>query len=197
MGKPCIAVCPTRYLEKVLGFDAALPSFDKLLVLQFKAYRRLKGKSLNYFPIYPKQHTTLQQYPMDCAYYVFPDYQTHTQMNQDRLQEYAGIPYKILNNTWFVEVHSVSKSAKKVYRKQLTISPRKGRIPSERWQKLERELDSCRVGFSIASINDVYALRDPEERIVEELRVPSGNLSFFYTKITPLRSSDKSFIFRG
>jgi len=196
MGKPCIAVCPTQHLEKVVGFDAALPSFDKLLVLQFKAYRRLRGKALNHFPIYPKQHTILQQYPMNCAYYVFPDYRTHTQMNHDRLQEYAGRPYKILDDTWFVEVHSVPKSAKKVSRKQLTTSTRKGRIPSKRWQKLAHELDSCQAGFNIARVDGIYALRDPEERVVEELRVPSGYFSFFYTRIRRTQSSYKPFITR-
>lgn len=42
--KPCIAICPTQYLEGKIGLDVALPLFDKGLGLQFKAYKRYNKK---------------------------------------------------------------------------------------------------------------------------------------------------------
>jgi len=49
---PSIAVCPSQYLERTLGYDVALPYFEKALALQFKAYFRRNYKALDYFKIY-------------------------------------------------------------------------------------------------------------------------------------------------
>jgi len=177
--KPCIAVCPSQYLEKYVGFDVALPGFNKILALQFKAYRHQQGKVLDYFSVYGKQHNTLLSYPRNCAFYVFPDYKTHQKMDQDRRQEFQGSSYLILNNTWFVETHSIPKKAKRIYRDHLAS----GVIPSFTWRKLESELSRCQFGFRIVRIGEYYVLHDPEEREVEVLSIPSGRFSLFYTTI--------------
>lgn len=175
-GKPCIAVCPSQYLEKIVAFDAALHNFDKILALQFKAYKRNRGKSLDYFSIHKEQHKTLWGYPVSCAFYVFPNYRTHQEMDQDRRLELAGSPYRLLKNTWFVEVHSVSKNASRVYGSDLDTS----KIPSLNWLFLEKRLDGCQAGFRVATIREHRILYDPEERVVEVLEVPSGRFALLY-----------------
>lgn len=177
---PSIAVCPTQRLEKNVGFDVALPHFDKILALQFKAYKRYKYKALNYFSIYGSQHTTLRKYPVNCAFYVFPDYKTHSQMQQDRVLELQGKPFTILKKTWFVEVHSIPSGTKRVARNDLVS----GVIPSVQWNILSSSINDCRVGFRIVRINDHYVLMDPKEKIVEVVEIPSGKFSFFFTKLT-------------
>lgn len=185
---PSIAVCPTQRLEKHVGFDVALPEFDKVLALQFKAYKRYKYKALDYFAIYQQQHNTLLKYPLNCAFYVFPDYKTHLQMYQDRLLELlARKPFTILNNTWFVEAHSIPSNSKKVYRNDLVNKV----IPHIRWRKLSNYTHVCTAGFRIVKIKDHYVLMDPKENEVEVVRIPSGKFSFFYTKLTPVKSPKK------
>ena len=173
--RPCIAVCPNQRLEKHVGFDVALPDFHKVLALQFKAYRTLKGNVQDYFSIYGEQHSTLLKYPMNCAFYVFSDHRTHKDMDQDRRREFSGQPYLILNNTWFVEVHSTH--GKRIYRNQLAS----GAIPSIRWRDVDVGLIECRFGFSIVRTDGHYVLHDAEQRIVEVLEIPSGRFSLFYT----------------
>ena len=176
---PCIAVCPTQRLEKYVGFDVALPEFDKVLALQFKAYKRYKHRALDYFKIYQSQHNTLIKYPLNCAFYVFPDYKTHLQMSQDRLLELLGHPFRILNNTWFAEVHSIPIGSRKVSRNDLVNRV----VPHIRWRVLSGWIKNCTAGFRIVKINDHYVLMDPEERGVEVVKIPSGRFSFFYTKL--------------
>jgi len=176
-GIPSIAVCPTQRLEKYVGFDVALPDFEKLLVLQFKAYKRYKYKALDYFMISRNQHSTLLKYPIDCAFYVFPDYKTHTQMFQDRLLEYLGQHYKILNNTWFVETHSIPRGTKKVTRNSLST----GSVPSLRWSKLSGMITGCEAGFRIITMQNQRRLLDPKEEEIQIVEKPRGSFSFFYT----------------
>jgi len=177
--KPCIAVCPSQHLEKYVGFDVALPGFNKVLALQFKAYKRRQGNVLDYFSIYGRQHNTLLRYPRNCVFYVLPNYKTHQNMDQDRRREFAGFPYLILKNTWFVEAHSIPRNTKRVDRIQLTS----GAISSSSWQNIERGLTRCQFGFRIARIEDRYVLYDPEENEVEVLEIPTGRFSLFYTQI--------------
>jgi len=177
-GIPSIAVCPTQRLEGVIGFDVALPGFEKLLVLQFKAYRRYRYKALSYFKIYNSQHNILLQYPLNCAFYVFPDYKTHLQMITDRFLEYMGQRYKILNNTWFVEVHSISRGTKKVSRNDLIT----GNVANVKWHMLSRMITECTAGFRIVMRRERYLLLDANEREIEALRLPRGRSSFFYTQ---------------
>jgi len=184
---PSMAVCPTQHLEKHVGFDVALPDFQKVIALQFKAYKRYKHKVVDYFAIYQSQHTTLLKYPLNCAFYVFPNYKTHSQMNQDRLLELLGQPFKILNNTWFVEVHSIPSHTKKVSRNDLVS----GTVLHTHWPKLSSSIRICSAGFRIAKIKDHYVLMDPEESEVEIVEIPSGKFSFFYTKLTPTKSPGK------
>jgi len=180
---PSIAVCPTQAFEKHVGFDVALPEFEKVLALQFKAYKRYKHKVLDCFEIYQSQHQTLRKYPLDCAFYVFPDYQTHSQMSKDRQLELSGNYYKILNNTWFVEVHSIPLGTKKVLRSALVTK----QIPSFSWSKLSVMTNSCEAGFRIVKTDDRYFLKDAEEGIVEVIEIPSGKFSLFYTRTTPVK----------
>lgn len=184
---PSIAVCPTQRLERHVGFDVALPEFQKVLAFQFKAYKRYKYKAKDYFAIYQSQHTTLLKYPPDCAFYVFPDYKTHSQMSQDRLLELLGQPFRILNNTWFVDVHSIPSGTKKVSRNDLVNRI----VPYIRWRKLSSSISSCSAGFRISKIKDHYVLMDPEENEVGAVEIPSGRFSFFYTKLTPAKSPGK------
>ena len=177
-GIPSIAICPSQRLESVVGFDVALPGFEKLLVLQFKAYRRYKNKASNNFIIYNRQHKTLLKYPQNCAFYVFPDYKTHAQMINDRRLEYLGQRYLILNNTWFVETHSIPLGATKVARNDLVA----GNVPSVRWRQLSRMIRSCEAGFRIVLVKQRYILQDLDEKTVETLKIPGGRLSFFYTQ---------------
>jgi hypothetical protein len=179
---PSIAVCPTQKLEKTTGYDVALPEFEKMLYLQFKAYLRRNYKVLDYFRIYPRQQKTLLKYPTNCAFYVFPDYKTHDQMSKDRQLELTGKPFEILNNTWFVEVHSIPVGTKKIMQNDLASK----RIPSIKWSKLSGMLDTCGAGFRIVKINDYYTLEDTEEIVVEEIEIPSGTSSLFYTRKTPI-----------
>lgn len=103
-------------------------------------------------------------------------------MSKDKVDERFSRQYfKILNNTWFVEVHSIPLGAKKVTRKNLLT----GQIPYVRCHIIATMIDRCQVGFRIARIQDLYILLDTEEREVEVIGIPSGTLSFFYTKITP------------
>lgn len=176
---PSIAVCPTQHLEKYVGYDVALPGFDKVLALQFKAYKRYNHKARDYFATYRSQHKTLIKYPRNCAFYVFPDYRTHLQMNRDRFLELKGRPFRILNNTWFVEVHSVPWGTRKVTRTDLI----RRKIPHIRWLMLSRMIRKCSAGFRIVRIQDHYVLMDPEEKEVEVLEIPSGRFSFFYTNL--------------
>lgn len=182
---PCIAICPTQRLEKHVGFDVALPEFEKVLALQFKAYKRYKYKALDYFAVYQSQHKTLTNYPLNCAFYVFPDYKTHLQMSQDRQLELLGQPFRILNNSWFVEVHSISLGTSRVYRNDLVNRV----VPHARWRTLSSWIKDCTAGFRIVRIEDHYVLMDPEENEVEVLEIPSGKFSFFYTRLTPAKSS--------
>ena len=184
---PSIAVCPTQRLEKHVGFDVALPEFDKVLALQFKAYKRYKYKALDYFAIYQSQQKTLTNYPLNCAFYVFPDYKTHLQMKQDRVRELQGKWYTILNNTWFVEVHSIPGGTEKVYRNGLV----NGIVPHVRWPILSRWMKDCTAGFRIVRIEDHYVLMDPKEKEVSVVEIPSGRFSFFYTKLTRTNSQEK------
>lgn len=180
-GISSIAVCPTQRLERHLGADVLMPEFEKLLALQFKAYKRFKYAPLEYFAISRKQHGTLLGYPSNCAYYVFPDYKTHFQMSYDRRLELLGNRYKILNNTWFVEVHNVPLNTKKVWRKQLQT----GQIPSTNWSQLSEMLRECVAGFRTTKVKDRCLLQDTEEKVVETLSIPSGKFSLFYTKLSP------------
>lgn len=184
---PSIAVCPTQRLEKHVGFDVALPDFEKVLALQFKAYKRYKHKALDYFALYQSQHTTLLKYPLNCAFYAFPDYKTHSQMNQDRLLELLGQPFKILNNTWFVEVHSIPSGTKRVPRNSLVNRV----VPHIGWRKLSSSIADCSAGFRIVKIKDHYILMDAEENEIAVVEVPSGRFSFFYTKLAPAKSPGK------
>lgn len=181
---PSIAVCPTQHLEKYVGFDVALPGFDKVLALQFKAYRRHSHRALDYFKIYQSQHNTLLKYPRDCAFYVFPDYKTHLQMTEDRVLELSGQPYKILNNTWFVEVHSIPRGTIKVSRNDLLT----GQIRHVRWLRISSMIENCPAGFRIVKVNDQHVLLDPEENEVEVVEIPSGKFAFFYTSLAPIAS---------
>lgn len=176
---PSIAVCPTQRLETLVGFDVALPQFDKVLALQFKAYKRHKYKALDYFSIYQSQHTTLMKYPLNCAFYVFPDYKTHSQMQQDRILELQGKAFTILKKTWFVEVHSIPSGTARVARNDLS----QGVVPSLQWNMLSSLINDCRAGFRIVRINDQYVLMDPKEEIVEVVEIPSGKFSLFFTKL--------------
>jgi len=176
--KPCIAICPTQYLEGKIGLDVALPLFDKGLGLQFKAYKRYNKKALNYFKIYPKQHRTLLGYPYNCAYYVFPDYKTHKDMALHRILEYLRRPYLILNNTWFVEVHNLPANTKKVTRDDLIQNI----IPSIRWSQLSNQIDECRAGFKRVKINEKeIKIVSPEEETLDKLKIPSGTFSYCLT----------------
>jgi len=176
--KPCIAICPTQYLEGKIGIDVALPLFDKGLGLQFKAYKRRNYKAQNYFEIYPKQHSTLLGYPNNCAYYVFPDFKTHKNMSAHRILEYLGRPYLILNNTWFVEAHNLPANTTKVTRDDLI----QNNIPSVRWSQLSYQIDECRVGFKRLKIDDKeLQIIGPDEEVLDILRVPSGTFSFCLT----------------
>ena len=177
-GIPSAAICPTQRLETHVGFDVAIPDFEKLLVLQFKAYKRYRYKALDYFAISHNQHNTLLKYPTNCAFYVFPDYKTHSQMVMDRFLEYLGQHYKILNNTWFVDTHSIPRGTKKVLRNQLAT----GVIPSLRWSGLSKMIVECEVGIRIVKIKQQYRLLDTKEEEVEILEMPRGTFSFFYTK---------------
>lgn len=181
---PCIAVCPTQRLEKDVGFDVALPEFNKVLALQFKAYKRYNYKALDYFAIYQSQHNTLLKYPPNCAFYVFPDYKTHLQMHHDRLLELvARQPFKILNNTWFVEVHSIRSNTRRVYRNDLVNRV----VPHIRWRTLSSWIKICTAGFRIVKIDEHYVLKDPEGYEVEVVEIPSGKFSLFYTKLIPIK----------
>lgn len=184
---PSIAVCPTQRLEKHVGFDVALPEFEKVLALQFKAYKRHNYKALDYFAIYQSQHNTLNNYPINCAFYVFPDYKTHLQMQKHRFLELLGQPFKILNNTWFVEVHSIPGGTNKVYRSDLV----NGIVPHVRWPTLSSWMKDCTAGFRIVRIEDHYVLMDPKEKEVSVVEIPSGRFSFFYTKLTRTNSQEK------
>jgi hypothetical protein len=175
---PSIAVCPTQKLEKIVGHDAAIPGFDKVLAFQFKAYLRRSYKPLDYFQVYPSQHATLRKYPLNCAFYVFPDYKTHFQMHKDKHLELLGQYYKILNNTWFVEVHSIPATKTRIERNDLVTR----RIPSFNWATLSRKVMSCDIGFRIIKRNGRYMLEDTEERVVETIGIPLGSFSFFYTE---------------
>lgn len=179
---PTIAVCPTQYLEgRVVGFDAALPDFDKLLVLQFKAYKRYRKKVLDYFAVSNKQHNILLQYPPKCAFYVFADYKTHSDMIKDKHLEYSARQYyKILNNTWFVDAHSIPSNTRRIPRDEL----QSGQTPSLRWTDLSNRMANCLAGFRIAKVQDHYILLSPQERTVEVLKLSKGTFSFLYTKIT-------------
>lgn len=185
---PSIAICPTQKLERTEGYDVALPGFEKTLALQFKAYFRRNYRALDYFKIYASQHNTLLTYPLNCAFYVFPDYKTHSQMYKDRQLELSGQYYKILNNTWFVEVHAIPSATKKILRSSLTTK----QIPSFSWSRLSGMIKSCEVGFRIKSIRGRYTLLDPEERIVEKVEIPSGRFSLFYTTTNALRPQEKT-----
>jgi hypothetical protein len=176
---PSIAICPSQYLEQTLGYDVALPYFEKALALQFKAYFRRNYKALDYFKIYQSQQTRLLTYPRNTAFYVFPDYKTHAQMHKDRHAELQGQYYKILNNTWFVEVHSIPAGTTRIYRNQLAT----GIIHSFRWKILSNLIKTCQVGFRIAKINGKTKLLDTKEEIVEMIKIPSGSFSFFYTEL--------------
>jgi hypothetical protein len=176
-GCPSIAICPTQNLEGDIGLDVALAGFDKALGLQFKAYKRSRNKVLDYFAIYKSQHKTLLKYPYSCAFYVFPDYKKHYEMSQDKQAEYKGNRFKILNNTWFVEVHDISKRAKRVTRRNLMS----GKTRSIRWFALSKRLTDCYAGFQVVKINGNYILMDKEERVVKVLEIPSGSFSMFYT----------------
>lgn len=175
---PSIALCPSQYLEQTLGIDVSLPYFEKALALQFKAYFRRNYKALDYFKIYQSQQMTLLTYPHNTAFYVFPDYKTHAQMHNDRHAELQGQYYKILNNTWFVEVHSIPSGTTRITRNQLAT----GTIPSLRWLVLSEMIKTCRIGFRIVKINGRHELLDPKEKIVEMIKIPSGSFSFFYTE---------------
>ena len=183
----CIAVCPTRRLEGHVGFDVALPEFEKVLALQFKAYERRNYKALDYFKIKQSQHNTLTNYPFNCAFYVFPDYKTHLQMQKHRLLELLGQHFKILNNTWFVEVHSIPGGANKVYRNDLV----NGIVPHVRWPILSSWMRDCTAGFRIVRIEDHYVLMDSKEKEVSVVKIPSGRFSFFYTRLSPVKSAKK------
>ena len=176
---PSIAICPTQDLEQTLGYDVALPYFQKVIGLQFKAYSRRNYKALDYFKIYNSQHITLSAYPRNTAFYVFPDYKTHDQMHSDRHAELRGQYYKILNNTWFVEVHSIPLGTRRIYRNQLVT----GAIPSLRWQILTVKTNRCELGFRIQKTNETSELLDPEEKLIETLQIPSGVFCFFYTEL--------------
>ena len=186
-GIPSIAVCPSQRLENVVGFDVALPEFEKLLVMQFKAYKRHKNKALDYFKLYNTQHNTLLQYPPNCAFYVFPDYKTHAQMMNDRHLEYLGHRYLILNNTWFVEVHSIPKGARKVSRNDLAT----GNVPNVKWRQLSIMIRSCEAGFRIVMVRQRYILQDPDEKTVEILKIPRGRFSFYYTQTKTISKKKK------
>jgi hypothetical protein len=192
-GTPSIAVCPTQYLEQKLGCDVALPYFDKVLALQFKAYYRRNYKALDYFKINQSQQKTLEMYPQNTAFYVFPNYGTHAQMHNDKHAELKGQYYKILNNTWFVEVNSI-RGRTRVLKNQLVT----GNIASLNWSKLSKMITTCEIGFRIAKINGRYELVDPEEKIVEMFQVPSGTFSLFYTELhhaKPKQNSKEKVIF--
>lgn len=176
---PSIAVCPTQKLEKTVGYDVALPSFDKVLALQFKAYFRRNYKALDYFRIYANQHIILRNYPLNTAFYVFPDYKTHAEMHKDKQLELVGQYYKILNNTWFVEVHSIPLGTTRIMRNQLVTK----QIASFNWSTLSKKIDACKFGFRIIKINHRGKLITPEEKTVEMLPIPSGSFSFFYTEL--------------
>lgn len=182
-GIPSTAICPTQRLETHVGFDVAIPDFEKLLVLQFKAYKRYSYKALDYFTIYNSQHNTLLKYPRNCAFYVFPDYKTHSQMIRDRVLEYLGQRYKILNNTWFVDAHSIPRGTRKVSKNYLAT----GAIPNLRWSRLSRMIVECEAGLRIVKIKKQYRLLDPKEKEVEILKTPRGTFSFFYTKTKRMR----------
>jgi len=181
-GVPAIASCPTQRLEKHLGADALLPDFDKMIVLQFKAYKRINHKASDYFKIYPSQHNKLLRYPFNCAFYVFPDYKTHTQMSKGVLHGLLSQHLEILSHTWFVEVHSIPQNAKRICRHDLLTR----RIRSLRWYNIADMMERCLAGFRIVKVQDHYILMDPEEREVEVIEIPSGTFSFLYTKIAPI-----------
>jgi hypothetical protein len=182
-GIPSTAICPTQRLESNVGFDVAIPDFEKLLVLQFKAYKRYRYKALDYFSIYKSQHNTLLKYPRNCAFYVFPDYKTHSQMVKDRILEYLGQRYKILNNTWFVDAHSIAPGTKRVLRNHLTA----GNIANLRWRTLSRMIVNCEAGLRILKVRGQYRLLGPNEKEIEILETPRGTFSFFYTKTKGVR----------
>jgi hypothetical protein len=185
---PSIAVCPTQYLEQKLGYDVALPYFEKVLALQFKAYYRRNYKALDYFKICQSQQKTLLKYPQNTAFYVFPDYGTHAQMHNDKHAELSGQYYKILNNTWFVEVNSIPAGTTRVLKNQLV----KGSVPSLNWSNLSKMIATCEIGFRITKINGRYELLDPEERIVEMIQVPSGTFALFYMELRHAKPKQNS-----
>lgn len=124
-------------------------------------------------------NTTLLKYPRNCAFYVFPDYKTHSQMITDRFLEYSKKQhYKILNKTWFVDAHSIPHGIKKVTRNHLAT----GTIPNLRWSKLSKMITDCEAGIRIIKIKQQYRLLDTKEEMVEIFEMPRGTFSFFYTK---------------
>jgi hypothetical protein len=184
---PSIAICPTQRLERHLGYDVALPDFEKILGLQFKAYRRYNFKCMDYFQIKRKQHAKLRSYSRNCAFYVFPDYKTHSHMSRDRRLELQGSTFMILNNTWFVEVHDIPIGTTKVRRNQLLT----GQIPSLTWQRLSALITKCWAGFRITERQKRYVLFDTEEKLTESIAIPSGRFSLFYTRLGPEKSNDQ------
>lgn len=177
-GAASIAVCPSQFLENTLAYDVSLQSFDKLIGFQFKAYFRDSYKVKAYFRIDPHQHMRLLKYSKNTAFYVFPDYFTHSQMQKDKILEKMGHFYRILNNTWFVEVHEIPACWRIISQSELSSSI----IPSYRWTQLSKMINDCLVGFRIVKENKQIILA-PDEKSVEEILIPPGAFSFLYTNV--------------